>query len=95
MRRKRVPTPEEVMETGKMMAKQRLKNISRQDLLEIITPEELLAGLTLEERLAGLTPEELLAGLTPEERLAGLSIQEIEQYLAVLKKQTSSTSHSV
>ena len=82
MRQQYALTPEQVMEAGKMMAKQ---------LVKTLPLEERLADLTPEERLAALKPKDLLEMLTPEDRLAGLSVQEIEQYLAILKQQSSST----
>jgi hypothetical protein len=40
-----------------------------------------------------LTPEERLADLPPEERLKGLSVEELEKYLAELKRRNGGGEH--
>jgi hypothetical protein len=55
-------------------------------VLEELTPAQRLKGLSPEQRLKGLTPEQRLNGLSPEEFLKRLPLDDLEAYLAKVKK---------
>jgi hypothetical protein len=65
-----------------------VKHLSSEARLQGLSPETRLQGLSPETRLQGLSSETRLQGLSPETRLQGLSVEEIEAYLAKVKKKS-------
>jgi hypothetical protein len=56
------------------------------EIVKRLTPEQRLQELTPAQRLKGLTPEQRLNGLSPEEFLKRLPLDDLEAYLAKVKK---------
>jgi len=81
------PTPEQVIEMGKIWGDVFIANLTIEDVLARFESKEVLSHFKPVDRLVGLKPPERLVGLTPSERLAGLKQAEIEDYLKQLKKQ--------
>jgi hypothetical protein len=70
----------------RLSLEQRLQELTPAQRLKGLTPEQRLKELTPAQRLKGLSPEQRLNGLSPEDFLKRLPLDELEAYLAKVKK---------
>ena len=73
-----MPTPEEILESGRKWATQLIKGLPPQEYLSHLSPEEVLPYYK---------PEQVLSHYKPQERLAGLSVSEIKAYLKQIESE--------